>query len=297
MPVEHAYGVVYTPSNVDSYVGQKTSLTEDLLDRLGIQFIRITWVDWINNIRFRVVPRPYFQKLLASARPGVSLAKAGFGLVFLAVAPGFPPAGEYHYVLDESSFRLSPYAPGHATVFGWFQHKVPDPEHGLTVPYCPRTALKRVVQRAQEQAGVSYLVGFESEFILLSATKPRIVPVNEADWSVSSKTPSGAIETIVMEEIAVKLLEAGIELQMYHAEAAPGQVSRVASLNYLLELMGLKYEVVTGPLPPLEAADALISTRETIYNVASKHGLRATFAPRLYSNSCTCPLSLVRPHR
>ena len=72
---------------------------------------------------------------------------------------------------------------------------------------------------------MSYLVGFESEFILLSATKPKIVPVNEADWSVSSKMPSGAVETIVMEEIALKLGEAGIELQMYHAEAAPGQVS------------------------------------------------------------------------
>lgn len=43
---------------------------------------------------------------------------------------------------------------------------------------------------------------------------------------------------------------------------------------------------MTGPLEPLEAADALISTRETIYNVATKHGLQATFAPRLYSTSC-----------
>lgn len=50
----------------------------------------------------------------------------------------------------------------------------------------------------------------------------------------------------------------------------------------------LQYEVVTGPLPPLEAADALICTRETIYNVSSKYGLRATFAPKLYANSCEC---------
>ena len=57
---------------------------------------------------------------------------------------------------------------------------------------------------------------------------------------------------------------------MYHSEAAPGQ-----------------YEVVTGPLPPLQAVDALVHTRETIFNIASKHGLRATLAPRVFSDSCT----------
>ncbi|KAJ8582819.1 hypothetical protein M405DRAFT_830015, partial [Rhizopogon salebrosus TDB-379] len=57
---------------------------------------------------------------------------------------------------------------------------------------------------------------------------------------------------------------------VYHSEAAPGQ-----------------YEIVTGPLPPLEAADALVHTRETIFNMASKHGFRATFAPRLYLDNCT----------
>ena len=223
--VEHAYGVVYSPANVDAY-RDRGALSEEFLDSVGVQFIRITWVDWINNIRYRVVPRPYFRKLLESARPGVSLTTATFGLVFLAVAPGFTGTGEHHYVLDLSSFRLAPYAPGHASIMGFFQHKLPTPEHGLTLPYCPRTLLKRIAQRAQDAAGVSYLVGFESEFILLSATSPKIVPVNTADWSVSSKLPSGSVEATVLEEIALKLAEAGIELQMYHAEAAPGQVSR-----------------------------------------------------------------------
>ena len=229
---EHAYGVVYSPSNVG--VQGPIALTEGWLDRLGIKFIRITWVDWINNVRYRVVPRPYFRKLLESARPGVSLTKAALGLVFLAVAPGFSGTGEHHYVLDTSSFRPAPYAPGHATVFGFFQNKVPTPEHGLVVPHCPRTLLARIAQRAQDEAGVSYLVGLESEFILLSATTPKIVPVNDADWSVSSKLPSGSVEAVVLEEIAEKLIEAGIELQMYHAEAAPGQVGAARSSSGIL---------------------------------------------------------------
>lgn len=222
---EHAYNVLYTPSNVGSSGGKAvSSLSEEFLDRLNVKFIRITWTDWINNIRYRVVPRAYFKLLVDSNRPGVSLTKASFALVSLTLAPGFPSAGEYHYVLDVSSFRLAPYAPGHATIFGYFQNKAPTPEHGLVVPYCTRTLLKRIVERAADQAGVSYLVGFESEFTLLSATAPKIIPVNNSDWSLSSKLPVGSVEATVLEEVALNLEGAGIELQMYHAEAAPGQV-------------------------------------------------------------------------
>ena len=71
---------------------------------------------------------------------------------------------------------------------------------------------------------MSFLVGVESEFILLSATRPEPVFVNYADWSCSAKTRTGSTEARVLEEIAECLIGAGIELQMYHAEAAPGQV-------------------------------------------------------------------------
>ncbi|KAI0343382.1 glutamine synthetase/guanido kinase [Trametopsis cervina] len=264
---ESTYGVAYTPATVKQQtVG---NLQDDTyLESLGVRYIRITWADYINNTRYRVVPRKYFTKLLRSSRPGVSLAKVVLGIVFLALTPGFTAVGEYHYVLDLRSFRLAPYAPGHASVMGFFQEKTPSPEYGLTVPLCPRWILKQVLDRAQKAAGITYLVGYESEFILLSATEPTIVPVNWADRSASSKMRSSSVQSKVMEEIADLLDGAGIELQMYHPEAAPGQ-----------------YEVVTGPLPPMEAADALIQTRETIYNVASKHGLQATFAPRLFATS------------
>lgn len=103
----------------------------------------------------------------------------------------------------------------------------------------------------------------------MKSTSPAPVAVNSYGFSVSSALASGSVETVVLEEIAQGIQDSDIELQMYHAEAAPGQ-----------------YEVVTGPLSPLEAADALIHTREIIYNIASKHGLRATLAPRVYMDNC-----------
>ncbi|KAI8986824.1 FLU1-II [Trametes punicea] len=264
-----AYGVLYS-SKAGSPIHAPTRSIAELLTP-DIEFVRVQWVDLTNAVRFRVLSASYFRKLLSDpdSRPGIGLAKVTLGLVGLQVAPGFEAVGEYLYVPDLSSWRKCTYAPGHASVMGWFQEKVPHPERGLAVNYCSRAILDRLVREARQKSGVSFLVGVESEFILLNETSPVPRYVNHADWSCSAKTRTGSVETTVLEEIARCLVAAGIELQMYHAEAAPGQ-----------------YEVITGPLPPLEAADALVFTRETIYNIANKHGLRATFAPRLHSDSC-----------
>ena len=71
-----------------------------------------------------------------------------------------------------------------------------------------------------------------------------------------------------MYAIAEALKASGLPLQMYHAEAAPGQ-----------------YEVVSNPLTPLAAADALVLTREVIAHTAASFGLHATFAPRPFMYS------------
>ncbi|EIW55884.1 FLU1-II [Trametes versicolor FP-101664 SS1] len=261
------YGVLYTSKS-----GSPKAKSLDELLTPDVQFVRVQWVDLINTIRYRILPAGYFRTLLSdpSSRGGVQIGKIVLGLVGLQHAPGFGAVGEYLYVPDLSSWRVCTYAPGHASVMGWFQEKTPDPQTGrLAVDLCPRTLLARLVQEAQEKAGVSFLVGVESEFILMRADTSELDFLNDAGWSCSAKTRTGSVETVVLEEIARDLIAAGVELQMYHAEAAPGQ-----------------YEVITGPQAPLEAADTLVFTRETIYNVANKHGLRATFAPRLHTDSC-----------
>ncbi|KAG6845088.1 hypothetical protein H0H87_000993 [Tephrocybe sp. NHM501043] len=185
-------------------------------------------------------------------------------------APGFAPTGEYLYVPDLSTIRICPYSPGEVVVLGWFHEKTPYPgidnKLTLNVSLCPRATLQRVVKESSN-AGINYLVGFESEFILLKSTKPVEAASNHS-WTATNGFPSGSVVAKTLKEIADGIQSSGIELQMYHAEAAPGQ-----------------YEMVTGPLPPLEAADALVHTREIIYNTAAKHGLRATFAPRIYMDS------------
>ncbi|KAH7882852.1 hypothetical protein F5I97DRAFT_1977292 [Phlebopus sp. FC_14] len=262
-------GIKYTLHNFSS--GTISQPTRDSLTSLGVKFVRVQWVDLLNNVRFRVLPLSHFLKLLKTPRPGVAVTKCVFGLVFIQLVPGFDAVGEYLYAVDLSSLRLCPYAPGHAVVFGFFQEKTPllGPNGpSFQVPLCPRTNLQQLLTYAKVNLDAQFLVGFETEFILLKSTNP-IVAANNYGWSNSPALLTGTVEAQVLEEIAGALAEAGIELQMYHSEAAPGQ-----------------YEVVTGPLPPLEAADALVQTRETIFNIASKHGLRATLAPRLNADNC-----------
>lgn len=167
-------------------------------------------------------------KLLKTPRPSVTTTKAILGIAGLAVAPGFTAVGEYLLVIDPSSFRICTYAPGHACVTGFFQEKVPIPQYGLDVPTCPRTLLRRVVKKAADETGVGFLVGFETEFILLKEfdmDTGKHVAANNYDYTTSAKLTTGAKETVIVEEIVDALLEAKIEVQIMHPEAAPGQVS------------------------------------------------------------------------
>ncbi|KIM47094.1 hypothetical protein M413DRAFT_440624 [Hebeloma cylindrosporum] len=259
------YGVHYKPSSVSN-----KALTLDQLKQSNISYVRVQVLDYTNTVRCRILSVPYFLAMLDSTRPGMGISKAVLGAVFHTLAEGFSSSGEYLCVPDLSSLRICPYSPKHAAVMAWLQEKTPYPsaDNKLTVDVqlCPRAILQRIVRRANA-SGVSFLVGFESEFILLKSTRP--VEAVQEHYPMDTKALlAGSIEEKLLEEISDGIQASGIELQLYHAEAAPGQ-----------------FEVVTGPLTPLEAADALVHTREIILHTAAKHGLRATFAPRINTSA------------
>ncbi|KAJ7039586.1 hypothetical protein C8F04DRAFT_1209020 [Mycena alexandri] len=243
--MDYSHGVVHTPKSVVQ--GRKW----DMRDLDTVSYVRIYWVDLVNVHRCRIVPVQYFKALMKSNRPGVVVAKASLGLVYLTVVPGFLPTGEYLYALDLATLKPCPFAPGHMAILGQFEEKT-------AVNLCPRSLLRRILEQTKQITNTEFLVGFESEFILLKSTDP-IEPVHIHDFAASTGLLAGAAQSNALEEIADAITASGIVLEMYHAEAAPGQ-----------------YEV---------AADALIHTREIIVQVAAKHGLHATFAPRPFLNS------------
>lgn len=85
--------------DVDAAQKHTTRITQDELKH--IEYVRILWVDTVNHVKSRTVPLDYFEKLLATSRPGTSVTKAALGIVFLTVPP------EFGCVHDVSRFACS----------------------------------------------------------------------------------------------------------------------------------------------------------------------------------------------
>ncbi|KAF9457970.1 glutamine synthetase guanido kinase [Collybia nuda] len=274
------HGITYTPENITSSTTARPTLQNvvDTSKSAGVtaeeaipyfSYVHLYWVDLANIRRCRIMPAEYFRELMRSRRPGVQIAKASLGLVYLMLAEGFSGRGEYLYTPDPRTMRvLRGVSAGDVLgVFGRFEEKDTRGRNGVEVALCPRTLLGRIIDEAKNAHATEFLVGFETEFIMLKSTNP-VVPSNIHQWSSTSALLLGSPEANILTEIGDSLRASGIPLQLLHAEAAPGQ-----------------YEVVTGPLSPLDAADTLIFTREIITHVAAKHGLHVTFAPRPFMNS------------
>ena len=145
MATTENYGVLYTPDTISPALPK--SLDELLTP--DIKFVRVQWIYLINTVRFRVLPSNHFRTLFANpaSRAGVGLGKVALGLVGLLTAPGFGALGEHLYVPDLASWRVCTYAPGHASVMGWFQEKPLGPAGEVVpAPLCPRTLLQRLTR-------------------------------------------------------------------------------------------------------------------------------------------------------
>ena len=77
--------VEYRPNQTEN--AQRLTVTE--LRAQGINHVRVQWVDLLNQVRYRVVPLPYFERLLQTSHPGISMTKAALGLAFITIVEGF----------------------------------------------------------------------------------------------------------------------------------------------------------------------------------------------------------------
>ena len=152
------------------------------LSNTSTRYVRLIWVDYINFVRYRVLPLKRFKALLEFSRPdlprpslehedgrkvltnpngGISIAKAALGLVYIALADGFGPTGEFIYVPDPNSASIQWHAEHQIGVMGWFEEKEcelrsflltavgasPQDKERLLFrsPLCPRYALERIL--------------------------------------------------------------------------------------------------------------------------------------------------------
>lgn len=227
----------------------------------SVKFLRLQWLDYTTTLRLRIVPVAKAREMIEQ-QSYIGITKAVFGLLQNdSITPGFLPVGEYKLTPCLEGLRLAA-RPGYATVQCEFRH-----DYGLELDMCPRTALRRVVESAYRQHGLSFLIGFELEVIFLT---PKMMSPDQEEpslnyahsWSNAASLRNNEL-MVMIEEIIEMVSLAEIDLLQFHPESAPGQ-----------------FEFITAPLAPLNAVDTLLATRDIIYTIAEKHGLKATFTPK-----------------
>lgn len=237
----------------------------------GVKYI---WLQFLSNtatIRNRMVPVRQFRGQLMEKRL-LGITKALPRLIANEwPAEGCIATGEFKMLPDLRTLCLNKgLQDSSASVQTWWVDE--DPRDGL-VHYnrCPRWTLQRQVDELSRQFGLTVLMGFEIEIIF---TRPvmNASGSNYEDFQAIHEVHSWSNMTQMqldllpmVEEIVDTLSEIGISLEQFHAEAAPTQ-----------------WEFPLPPATPVEAVDMFYKARDTIYNVARKHGLRATVYPRPY---------------
>ncbi|CAG8568788.1 15064_t:CDS:10 [Dentiscutata erythropus] len=246
------------------------------LKKMGVKFVRVGYMECSSQYRFHIIPIDRFQSYIASH--GVTIMRALTALPYYGdVVPetvGVTASGELLMKPDLSTLVHLPYNPKHANVQVFFENKLTpaDPEYGkidnlpnyLAYPLCPRTCLKNIIDYARKEFNITFLVGTELEFILLKGTTPP-VPVDDTVYAAASSFRGSTSE--ILDKMVESLQEQGIEVEQFHSEAATGQ-----------------FEIVTGPESPLIAADRMVVSRQTIYDVAAQAGIKATFVPKPFKD-------------
>lgn len=240
----------------------------------SVQFVRILWCDNANIIRAKAFHTAFLNE---HEEHGISISAAQQAVPALydAVVPdsGLSPVGEAWLVPDWSTLNALPYAPGHARVMGDLF------ANGHPWPLCPRIFLRRMIAAAEDM-DLQVMAAFENEFYLLQPSVPgeKIMP---ADSTVFASTLGMDANCELINAITAALIAQGIPVERYYAESGPGQ-----------------HEISMRYTQALQAADWQIAFRETVRGTALRHGMRASFLPKIFADhagsGCHLHLSLWR---
>jgi len=82
--------------------------------------------------------------------------------------------------------------------------------------------------RIAKQDGIEFIVGYENEFTFLLSADP-VKPGNIHQYTDARGLLPTLREAQCLEDIVNSLIESGIDVETWHCEAGPGQVSSTSS--------------------------------------------------------------------
>ena len=223
----------------------------------SVRFIRLQFVDLSGILHTRVIPTQHCLNLVAQGQHATVGGKSMLHAVNDAISSIAPPAGLCELHPDWQSLRICAYAPGHASVMCFvYDTYAKDPFH-----LCPRRKLVDKLTEWEKTDAVTFLTGFEIEFVLLAASgqAPQTADTINA-WSTMAGLRGSNLQ--LTEAIVEALQDSGISVLLFHT-SKPFQL-----------------QIATGPLHPVDAIDALMHTHECIKHIAVRYGMHATMAPK-----------------
>jgi glutamine synthetase len=221
----------------------------------GVRLIRLLYCDNGCTIRGKLAHIDHLASRLESGI-GLTVAMQAMNMLDqLQPVEGMGPVGEIRLVPDPDSFVVLPYAPHSAAMMCDMLTLNRQPWGA-----CPRTFLKCMIARAAEQ-DLTVQAALENEFTLLYPNDSgQPTPI---DTGLCFSTISMTAAAEVMDGIVAALEAQNIPIDAYYPELGHGQ-----------------HELPIRHAPVLRAADNQIWFRETVRNVADRHGMLASLAPK-----------------
>jgi glutamine synthetase len=240
-------------------------------EEAGVRQVRFLFCDNAGIIRGKSAGRGSLRDRLHS---GIGLTKAIQAMNSfdqLQRVEGLSTVGEVRLLPDPRTFRIVPYAPHTAALLC----DLVEPD-GAPWEACPRTFLRRIVEQAHGDFGLTFQVAFEPEWVLARRTQDGAYMAIDDSLGFSSigmTTPA-----TVIDEIIGALEAQNIRVEQYHPEMGHGQ-----------------QELSIQPASALEAADNHLIYRDTVRSIAWNQGMIASFAPKPFAsqpgNGCHIHLS------
>jgi glutamine synthetase type III len=217
----------------------------------GIKYFLISYVDLFGTLRAKLAP--------AAAIEALSKEGAGFAgfASWLDMTPADP---DVLAIPDPDSLIQLPWK----REVGWL---AADPYmNGKLVDQAPRNILKRAMAKAAE-AGYTLKTGVECEFFLVSPDGLAIGDAADTQSKPCYDQSALMRRYDVISEICDSMLELGWQPYQNDHEDANGQFE----MNWLFD-------------DALVTADRMAFFKYMVKAIAEKHGLRATFMPKPFSN-------------
>jgi glutamine synthetase len=233
------------------------------LQRDGFSVAKIGGFDLDGVLRGKYVS---LEKLASALRSGFGFCDVIFGWdiadavydngVLTGPRTGYPDAMA---ILDPSTVRRIPWEPGVVAMLCDFRDA--DGDH----PGCPRSLLKRVIERA-EAMGYSLKVGAEYEFFFFQETRDslaekgfrELTPLDPGMFGYSWVRSGQDFE--LMQAILQGLRDFDINVEGLHTETGPGV-----------------YEAAIRYDDALKAADQAALFKTALKQIAHRHGIAVTF--------------------